>query len=280
MNIKVGTRKSRLAVIQTQIVVKKLQAYYPEDTFTLIGYSTRGDENLNKSLSAFGSKGVFIKELETALLKGEIDFAVHSAKDVPQNLPSGLEIGAVTKRNSPADVLVSRECLRLCDMKMGAVIGTGSARRGAQLKEMNPGIMIKDIRGNIDTRLEKLKRGGYDAIMLAKAAVNRLYSEGIEGFFVEEFSPQVFTPAAGQGILAVEIANPQMKEYLSPVHDERTMACWEAECTFLQSIGGGCSDPSGAYAWHEHGKLCLATMVYQNGKMKREYREIKLKGCE
>ncbi len=223
--IRVGTRKSLLALVQTQLVTDKIRELFPDINIELVTMSTKGDERLDKSLASFGGKGVFTKELEEGLLSGAIDIAVHSAKDMPMELPEGLTIGAVPGRADVHDLLVVRKndgriaaderAIKGADVLSGLPegfrIGTGSLRRELQLLDVNSGLCVAPIRGNVQTRLNKLADGGYDGIILAKAGITRLmqYRHEADTFDYQRFSyyeldTDVMLPAAGQGILAVE----------------------------------------------------------------------------
>ena len=259
MKIRIGTRKSPLAVKQAEAAAEALKKAFPEDEFEIVKISTEGDKRLDRTLESFGGKGVFIKELENALLKGEIDIAVHSAKDMPTELPDGLEIGAALPRGAHEDVLVS-----LSD-KPVKVIGTGSARRSAQARELYPDALIKPVRGNIGTRINKLKSGEYDALIMAKAALDRL--DLGEGLII---TPLNFVCAAGQGIIALETRGGDLKKYTDAVNHAPTMAALQAERAFLKESGGGCHSPAGAHAVLKDGKIIMETLSVKNGKIIRE----------
>lgn len=241
MNIKIGSRKSALAIRQTEAVIEQLKTHFPDDTFEIIGISTKGDKQLDKSLQSFGGKGVFINEIETALLDGDIDMAVHSAKDMPTEVPDGLHISAALLRDDRSDVLVYFGDTKISDIK---IIGTGSARREAQAKKLFPNAVFMPIRGNIHTRLEKVKNGEYDAVIMAKAAINRL---DITDAHIEKLGDD-FICAAGQGILAIETADEKMKKYTDAINDAAAMTELTAERAFLEYTGGGCHAPCGASA--------------------------------
>ena len=172
--IRIGSRKSKLALIQTEIVKAQIEKAFPGIVVEVVKMSTKGDELLDRSLTSFGGKGVFTKELEEALLRKEIDLAVHSAKDMPMEFPKGLGIGAVLKRGAVEDVVVTRDGTALRELKAGSVVGTSSLRRELQIKRINPLIRVQTIRGNVQTRLQKLLEGQYDAILLAAAGLERL----------------------------------------------------------------------------------------------------------
>lgn len=241
MNIKIGSRKSALAIRQTEAVIEQLKTHFPDDTFEIVGISTKGDKQLDKTLRSFGGKGVFIKEIETALLDGKIDMAVHSAKDMPTEVPDGLHISAALLRDDRSDVLVYFGGTKISDIK---IIGTGSARREAQAKKLFPNAVFMPIRGNIHTRLEKVKNGEYDAVIMAKAAINRL---DITDAHIETLGDD-FICAAGQGILAIETAGEKMQKYTDAINDTAAMTELTAERTFLEYTGGGCHVPCGASA--------------------------------
>ncbi len=263
MNIKIGTRKSPLALRQTEMAAARFENAFPNDTFEIVPISTKGDEIIDKPLKSFGGKGVFIKELEASLLSGEIDMAVHSAKDMPATLPDGLEIGAVLPRGAHEDVMLS------VSPDAPRVIGTGSARREAQITRLCPDAVIKPIRGNIGTRVEKLKNGEYDAIIVAKAAIERL--DMGDGLII---TPLDFVSAPGQGIIAVEVRAGDMKKYTAAVNDRDTFLALEAERAFMRETGGGCHSPIGAYARAENGHIVMDVMCVQNGRIIKETRII------
>ncbi len=258
MKIRIGTRKSPLAVKQTEIAADALKKAFPEDEFEIVGISTEGDKKLDKSLQSFGGKGVFIKELEAALLDGRIDMAVHSAKDMPTELPDGLEIGAVLPRGAHEDVMISLSC------KAPNVIGTGSARREVQIKELYPDARIKPVRGNIGTRINKLKNGEYDALIVAKAALDRL---GLGADLI--ITPLDFVCAAGQGIIAVETRLGDLKKYTDAINDKDTATALKAERGFLERSGGGCHSPIGAHAAVVDGRILLETLIVKDGEIIR-----------
>lgn len=201
MTIKIGTRKSRLALAQTEMLIKTLKNRFPNVKIETVYISTTGDKTLDKPLAALGGKGVFIKELEMSLLSGETDVAVHSAKDLPTKIADGLEISAVLPRGSYGDVFVTRNNF---ETKDGFVIGTGSLRRKLFAEKIYPNAKFKDIRGNVDTRLKKLLNGEYDALVLAKAGLERLDLCNDEDYTVTPFDTDEFLPAPCQGIVAIE----------------------------------------------------------------------------
>ncbi|NPB05562.1 MAG: hydroxymethylbilane synthase, partial [Aquificae bacterium] len=206
--LRVGTRRSKLALWQTNFVVHLLRLFDPSLEVEVVPITTKGDKILDSPLSKIGDKGLFTKEIEEKLLRKEIDFAVHSLKDLPTTLPEGLTIAAYTMRDFPFDALVSREGKTLKELPEGAVVGTSSLRRRAQLKRLRPDLVVKDVRGNVDTRLRKLDEGLYDALILAQSSLERL---GWGDRITEVLD--YFIPAVGQGIIAVE-AREEDKELL------------------------------------------------------------------
>lgn len=218
MTIKIGTRKSRLALAQTEMLIKTLKNRFPNVKIETVYISTTGDKTLDKPLTALGGKGVFIKELEMSLLSGETDVAVHSAKDLPTKIADGLEISAVLPRGSYGDVFVTRNAFEIKD---GFVIGTGSLRRKLFAEKIYPNAKFKDIRGNVDTRLKKLLNGEYDALVLAKAGLERLDLCNGEDYTVTPFDADEFLPAPCQGIVAIESRkNSEVSKMLAEISDK------------------------------------------------------------
>lgn len=240
----IGTRGSRLALAQAEQVRTKLQAQYPDIEIQLKVIKTVGDKRLDLSLSASGDKGLFTKELELALADGEIDCAVHSLKDLPVELCSGTVLAAILEREAPYDALISVHDWTA--LPEGAVVGTSSPRRAAQLLELRPDLNIQEIRGNVETRLEKLYQGEYDAIVMAVAGLRRL---GLEQEIRYTFPTDEMVPAPGQAAIAVQClsSRPEVQTLLSAVHCERTAHCTEIERYILQQRGGGCALPFGCY---------------------------------
>jgi hydroxymethylbilane synthase len=243
----VGTRGSRLALRQTELILDLLRGRYPDLRFEVREVRTEGDRRANEPLSRIGGQGVFVKELEAALLRGEVDLAVHSLKDVPAELSPGLTLAAIPERGDPSDALVARDGAMLSALPSGARVGTGSARRAVQLRALRPDIEPVDIRGNVDTRVRKVDEGQVAAVVLAAAGLERL---GLLDRASELFSPNVMLPSVGQGALAVEARadDAALLELLSAIdHRETRIAC-EAERAFLGWLGGGCRLPFGALA--------------------------------
>ena len=246
MNLTIGTRGSKLALAQTAWVADALRAAHPGLDIETRIIGTRGDASQasNVPLSSFAEKGIFAKELETALQAGEIDLAVHSMKDLEHTLPDGLVIAAVPPREDPRDALIGST---LDALPLGARVGTGSVRRRALLLSRRPDLELLEIRGNIDTRLRKWREGQYDAICLAVAGLNRL---GLQENIAEILDPDWFTPDPGQGALAIEarLGDRRVRDWLLPLDDAVASANVTAERAFLRAIGGGCKTPIGALA--------------------------------
>lgn len=260
--IRIGTRKSMLALVQTNIVKEKILEAFPDLEVEIAELSTQGDEQLDRSLTSFGGKGVFTQELEDALLRGEIDLAVHSAKDMPMEFAEGLGIGAALTRGPVEDVVVTLDGTRLKDLKPGSVVGTGSLRRELQIRKVNPLIQVKMIRGNVQTRLRKLSEGRYDAIILAAAGLERLEMASGGEYFFEHLDPSVCLPAAGQAILAVESRDGDLnlKEILERINDPEAYVCLSAERAYLSAIGGSCNAPAAALSRMEDGTLYMEAL--------------------
>jgi hydroxymethylbilane synthase len=249
--MKVGTRKSKLAMMQTQQVIDQLQKLCVINNipiaFQVIPIETKGDQILDVMLSKVGGKGLFVKEIESALLEKEIDIAVHSMKDMPVEMPDGLMIGAIPKREDPRDCMVSNRYHSIDELPKGAVIATSSLRRASQLKHGRSDLEIQSIRGNIDTRLQKLSSHPYDAIVLAAAGLHRL---GWHERITQYLSVEQCVPAVGQGALCIQCRkqDSQVLEVIKQFHDEPTSLAVRAERALLARLQGGCEVPIGAYA--------------------------------
>lgn len=249
--IKVGTRQSALALTQTGQVVDRLkrvcEAQGRECHFEIIKIVTKGDVILDVTLSKVGGKGLFVKEIEQALLDGAIDMAVHSMKDVPSERQDGLVIGAVPERADPRDVLITRGPARLEELPPGGRIGTSSLRRASQLLKRRPDLRVESVRGNIDSRLRKLETEGFDAILLAAAGLHRM---GWQDRITAYLPPEVCIPAVGQGALGIECREDDagMLDLLGAIHHEPTARAVAAERAFLARLNGGCQVPIGAHA--------------------------------
>ncbi|NHC62934.1 hydroxymethylbilane synthase [Paenalcaligenes suwonensis] len=256
----IATRASRLALWQAEFVRDSLQALYPTCKVELLSMTTRGDQILDRTLSKVGGKGLFIKELEVALLEGKAHLAVHSLKDVPFDLQSPFALPVIMKREDPRDAFVSNHYASLADLPEGAVVGTASLRREAQIRERYPHLVIKPLRGNLDTRLGKLDKGEYDGIILAAAGLIRL---GLGERIRSLLSPEDSLPSAGQGALGIEImeANSDLQALLAPLACAESTARALAERTVSRLLGGSCQVPMAAYATIDNGQLHLRALV-------------------
>ncbi len=258
----VGSRKSQLALTQTNWVIDQLKKKNPELNFEIKHIVTKGDQILDVTLSKVGGKGLFVKEIEQGLYNKEIDFAVHSMKDMPAELPDGLTIACIPDRESPYDVLISKGNIKLADLPEGAVIGTSSLRRQSQILAKRPDLKVESIRGNIDSRLKKLEEGSFDAIVLAQAGLDRMgWEDRVEREILLE---DAMLPAVGQGALAIECRadDESVLEILKTIHDDRTAKTVQAERAFLGSLEGGCQVPIAAFATLEsNGDVQLRGLV-------------------
>ena len=256
----IASRESMLAMWQAEHIKGRLKELYPDCEVEILGMTTRGDQILDRTLSKIGGKGLFIKELEQALQDGRADLAVHSIKDVPMELPEGFALAAIGERASPFDAFVSNQYARLEEMPEGAIVGTSSLRREAQLRAKFPHLTIQPLRGNVQTRLSKLDNGDYDAVILAAAGLQRL---GLDGRIREILSPADSLPAAGQGALGIEIAarRTDLADILRPLNHEETAACVTAERALARALGGSCQVPLAAYCVMEDGLLTLNGLV-------------------
>lgn len=266
MKLRIGTRKSRLAMVQTELVRDAILAHFPDREIELVPISTKGDRHLDRSLASFGGKGVFTRELEEALLRGEVDMAVHSAKDMPMEFPKGLTLGAVLCREDPRDVLVTTSGLPARELPAGSVIGTSSLRRELQIRRLNPQVQIRLLRGNVQTRIEKLLDGGYDGILLAAAGLKRLGLTEQEGIFLEYLDTREFIPAPGQGILGVEIREGELSEVMAAIHSPEDAVILRAEREYLAVLGGSCNAPCAAYCRREGKALVMSVMFAKDGQ--------------
>ena len=258
-HVRIGSRRSKLALAQSRSVVAQLSRIHPDLKIELIEISTTGDRNWEIPLEKFGSEGIFIKELEEALLAEKIDLAVHSLKDMPVLIPAELRLAAVTERADPRDVLISRSG-KLAELPKGARIGTGSPRRAIQLLEQRPDLQIGGLRGNIETRLKRVSPDGFDGIVMAAAALIRL---GLEGRITEYLPSETFIPAVGQGALGIEIraSDTKIAELATSLNCEPAWQEVTAERVFLKLLGGGCRAPIAALGRVKGGSLKLCGMV-------------------
>ena len=266
--IRVGSRGSPLALIQDDEALSQIKAHHPDLEFEVVIVRTSGDANQTSPLAGMGL-GVFVSQIEERLLSGDLDIAIHSLKDLPTKLPDGLTLGAVLERRDPRDVLVNRWNCSLSDLPDGARIGTSSPRRAAQLRRYAPGVEVVPIRGNVETRLRKAEGGEADGAVLAAAGLARLQ---MEGRVAEYLSPQRFVPPPGQGALAVEVRNDdqRMIEILKCIEHPATRFEVTAERAFLETLGGGCSLPVGAYA-RTMGHELLMTVFLSNPEASRVF---------
>lgn len=258
----VGSRRSKLALTQTNWVINQLKAIDPSFDFEVKEIVTKGDRILDMTLSKVGGKGLFVKEIEQAMLDKEIDMAVHSMKDMPAVLPDGLIIGCIPEREDHRDALISKGHVRFDELKSGAVVGTSSLRRGAQLLARRPDIEIKWIRGNIDTRLAKLETEEYDAIILAAAGLTRL--GWASDVVTERLDPDICLPAIGQGALSIECRgdDEELRNLLNKFSCKKTDLTVRAERAFLQKMEGGCQVPIAGYAEvNKNGEIVLTCLV-------------------
>jgi hydroxymethylbilane synthase len=257
--LRIGTRGSLLAKWQAEFVRKQLFAGAGIEAEIII-IKTSGDKLQTSPLSQIGGQGIFVKELEEALLEETIDLAVHSVKDVPTDTPSRLMFPAVCRREDVRDCLVGANGATLASLRQGARVGTGSLRRQAQLRRLRPDLDVRDLRGNVDTRLRKVESGEYEAVMLAKAGLDRL---GLNNRITETMDPEVFLPAVGQGCVAVEcrLRDTEASELASGLDDAETRTAIIAERSLLSALQGGCQVPMGAWARMERGELVLEACV-------------------
>ena len=261
MKIRIGTRKSKLALIQSELAANAIKRAFPDAETELVHITTKGDVILDKPLEKIGGKGVFIDEIERAMLDGEIDIAVHSAKDLPLEIAAGTCICAVLKRAEPHDILVTRYGETLPEKP---VIGTSSTRRAVGVGKLFLDPIITDIRGNVDTRLNKLADGQYDAIVLAAAGLERLgaFSDSRFDFTRIEFNNLV--PAPCQGIIAIQSRDGELAKTLSAISDRDTFMCFETERKVLELLNAGCSSPAGAVSYIKDGITTLTVTRNQH----------------
>lgn len=258
--LRIVTRKSPLALWQANHVKTLLENAHPGLEIDIIGIMTEGDRLLATPLSQIGGKGLFVKELEKALLERRADLAVHSIKDMPAQLPDKLVLGAVCPREDPRDAFLSNLCDRLIDLPPGAIVGTASSRRACQLKALRPDLTITNLRGNVGTRLRRLEDNQFDAILLATAGLLRLQATDR---IREYLDPEHWIPAVGQGAIGVECHadNTKIREWLTALEDPITRHCITAERSMNQALGGGCQFPIAAYATYEAEQLTIRGLV-------------------
>ncbi|MCB2387649.1 hydroxymethylbilane synthase [Thalassolituus alkanivorans] len=258
--LRIATRKSPLAMWQAEHIKARLEALHPGLVVELVTFTTQGDKILDVPLAKIGGKGLFVKELEVAMLDGRADIAVHSMKDVPMEFPEGLELGIICERENPHDAFVSNTYKSIDELPQGAVVGTSSLRRQCQIQQQRPDLIIKSLRGNVQTRLSKLDAGEFDAIILAAAGLLRMeMHDRIASFIPAEQS----LPAGGQGALGIEwrANDSAIHELLKPLHDDKTAACVLAERALNRRLQGGCQVPIAAYAELDGESLSLRGLV-------------------
>jgi len=260
MFIRIGTRASQLALAQTKWVIDKISARYPDIRVDLIKIKTRGDRILDRPLSTIGGKGLFVKEIEEALIRKEIDVAVHSLKDVPAELPDSLYIGLIPEREDPHDVIISKDNIHLKDLPEGASVGTSSLRRSAQLLHHRPDLKIFPLRGNLETRIRKLDTAYIHAIVVAAAGLHRI---GLKDKATQSFSFDLMLPAIGQGALGLELRrdDKQTRDILAFLDHYPTRVEVEAERSFLMGLKGGCQLPVAGLARLKDGSIHLDGLV-------------------
>lgn len=258
--IRIGTRGSQLALYQAEKVKATLESLFPGLQVELKIIKTKGDKILDVALSKIGDKGLFTKEIENELIDGSVDIAVHSLKDLPTKLPEGLKLGAVLERGEFRDAFVSKDGKKLAELKPGAVVATSSLRRIAGLLKINDQIVIKDIRGNVNSRLQKMEDGYCDAMIMAAAGLQRL---GLERYITEVIDPEVVMPAVSQGAIAIETRenDPEVDELMAKVNHTATWNAVVAERAFLSHLEGGCQVPLGCYSRVENNQLVLSGFV-------------------
>ncbi|WP_370623121.1 hydroxymethylbilane synthase [Polynucleobacter sp. UK-Kesae-W10] len=262
----IASRESRLAMWQAEHVRDCLKKLYPQCDVQILGMTTRGDQILDKALSKVGGKGLFVKELEAALEDGRADLAVHSLKDVPMVMPEGFELACVMEREDARDAFVSNDYASLEDLPKGAIVGTSSLRRESVLRARFPHLEIQPLRGNLDTRMGKLDRGEYQAIILAAAGLKRL---GLDGRIRAYLPYEPYTPAAGQGALGIEtlIEHPHIKQWLAPLNDLPTLYAVSAERMVSRQLGGSCEVPLAAHAtWNQEQMQIRSFVASTDGK--------------
>ena len=258
--ITIASRESPLAMWQAKHIKTQLNLLYPDLTIQIKGFKTQGDIILDKSLATIGGKGLFIKELEQALLNKDADLAVHSMKDLPMDIMEDFQLAAITKREDPRDALISELYNSFDDLPAGSVVGTSSLRRQSQIKAKYPHLEIRPLRGNLQTRLNKLKKGNYAAIILAAAGLIRL---GLKEKITMFLETNISIPAVGQGALGIEIlsGNEELHALIKPLNDENSARCVLAERMVSRSLAGSCNVPLGAYAYIKKESLIINGFV-------------------
>ena len=261
----IGTRSSKLALYQSNLVESRLEHLYPDITFELLNIKTKGDIMIDKVLDRNIDKGFFVSEIQNMLMKNEIDIAVHSLKDLPVEGNNGIKISAILKRGNEKDVFISKNKKKLSDFLKSEKIGTSSLRRKAQLYKRDPNLNVVDIRGNVDTRISKMIEGQYEGLVMAAAGIERL---GLDSYITEYLDHEIMLNAPGQGAIAIEInRNNKYAETITlKINDEETMNCTQYERSFMKKLGGGCNSPIGAYSYYSNGeKTIIGTILSLDG---------------
>lgn len=282
----IASRESALAMWQAEHIADRLRALYPEMRVSILGMTTQGDQILDSPLSKIGGKGLFVKELETAMAEGRADIAVHSMKDVPMNLPEGFQLAAIGEREDPRDAFVSSTYASLGALPAGARVGTSSLRRECQLRARYPQLIIEPLRGNVQTRLRKLDEGQYNAIILAAAGLKRL---GLGARIRNEIPPEQSLPAVGQGALGIEClaGRDDLMALLAPLNHIDTADCVRAERAMSRALGGSCQVPLGGYAQVADDILSLRGFVAEidgsriiSGSVSGARQDAEILGCQ
>ena len=261
----IGTRSSKLALYQSNLVKSRLEQLYPDITFELLNIKTKGDIMIDKVLDRNIDKGFFVSEIQNMLMKNEIDIAVHSLKDLPVEENNGIKISAILKRGNEKDVFISKNKKKLSDFLKSEKIGTSSLRRKAQLYKRDPNLNVVDIRGNVDTRISKMIEGQYEGLVMAAAGIERL---GLDSYITEYLDHEIMLNAPGQGAIAIENnSNNKYAETITlKINDEETMNCTQYERSFMKKLGGGCNSPIGAYSYYSNGeKTIIGTILSLDG---------------
>lgn len=267
----VGTRGSKLALTQTKWVIQELKKHYPEYKFEITIIKTQGDIKKDVPLEVIGGKGVFVKDIQLALLEGKIDLAVHSMKDVPARLPEGLTMGAVPIRENPQDILISASGLPLEELPKGSKVGTSSLRRVMQVKEMRPDLETLPIRGNVETRIKKMRDGQYDAIILAAAGIHRI-GEDLKNQITQYLPKEKFIPAIGQAALGIEVCvGSEAEALVKSIHHEESGYAVEAERAFLRKLNGNCKIPIAAHGEIKDERITLRGAIAKDKDEKLYY---------
>ncbi|MDD3223392.1 MAG: hydroxymethylbilane synthase [Clostridium sp.] len=266
-SIVIGTRGSKLALLQTNIIMDYVKNLYPHLKIEVKTIKTTGDKILNKSLSKIGGKGLFIKEIEDNLRECKIDLAIHSMKDVQNEVSEEFKISTILKREDPRDAIISRNNIKFSKLKSGAIVGTSSLRRMVQLRSMRSDLEYKPVRGNVDTRIKKLNSGEFDAVVLASAGLKRM---GLEENITEYLDTNKCIPSVGQGALCIEMRNDDSELYkmLKPLIDDNDYRCVFSERAFLREMNGGCTTAIGAYAEENWNKITINGFVCDDNNEK------------